>query len=604
MSYLGRMREGTRRLGQHAARTIPASRQARWLLVISVTGYLAIDLSGAGAEFIQFAANYPEYLIGDILIGIPVFGSCVLALAALRLRELRREAVGRKLADEHLARAEEITGIGSWEYDIATNRYAWSRQMFRLRGLPETFEPTSSAVAAYVHPKDEPELRQFRDDLKAGNTRDPIEVRVIHPDGRVRLLRYEGKPIVERDGAIRRAVGTARDITEQDLVQRQLAQAQKMELIGQLAGGIAHDFNNVLGIIIGNLEILEGHVAGDTVAEEVRRDALWGAMHGAELTLQLLSYARRQPLRPSETDLNERVRSTCRLLSRLLGEDIELDLQLDPAAWPVTVDPTQLEAALTNLASNARDAMSNGGTLTMATGNLRVSSRLKECADLGPGDYVRLEVSDTGLGIPADVIDQVFDPFFTTKGQARHSGLGLSMVLGFVQQSGGQVTVRSELEKGTTFSLYFPRSLVRERAEARRTALSAGRVEPGKLETVLLVEDDAKLRRSTVRHLVDLGYRVFEASDAKAAVVVLEINNAIDLLFSDVVMPGGMDGVDLVEWAVGRRPKPRCLLTSGFADLGDRKQRIAALGCKLLSKPYRRNELAAAIRDALDCAEA
>jgi PAS domain S-box-containing protein len=416
-------------------RTGSARREASLIVLIGAISYLIADRSGAATTFFRFVADHPEYAIGNMLVAALVGGTAALAFSVRRWRDLRHQIAARKLTEERLDRAQEIAGVGSWELDAATNRYTWSKQMYRLRGLvPEEFEPTSSAVAAYVNPEDEPKLRQFRDDLKAGVKREPLEVRIVRPSGETRLLRYEGQPVVDADGVIRRTSGTAQDITQQKQMQQQLLQAQKMELIGNLAGGIAHDFNNVLGVVISNLELLQDHTIADPSAEELRLEALSGALHGAELTRQLLAFARRQPLSRREVDLNDLIRTTSRLLLRLLNEHIEMRFELDPELWPVSIDPTQLEAAIANLASNARDAMVHGGCLTIVTRNMPHGTI--ECPKMNSQDCVLLQVSDTGPGIPAEIIEKVFDPFFTTKQQGKGSGLGLSMVLGFVEQSG------------------------------------------------------------------------------------------------------------------------------------------------------------------------
>ena len=360
-TYFARIGRLARQVCWRVALAGPAGHDA-WLIgLIAAVVYLLVDLTGAGSAFLRFVASHPEYDVDDILLGGLVVGVGALAFSVRRWRELRQEVATRTLAEERLDRAQELAGIGSWEYDVATNRYIWSRNMYQLRGLPpDEFDPTSSAVAAYVHPEDEPRIRQYRDDLRAGIHRAPIEGRFIHPNGDVRILRIDGRPIIDSNGVVRRMIGSAHDITEQQSVQRQLAQAQKMEMIGHLAGGMAHDFNNVLGIVIGNLELLQDHMI-DTAsaiasAEELRLDALSAALHGAELTHQLLAFARRQPLRPRDVDVNELIQFTSRLLVRLLGEHIDLVLLLDPALWVVSIDTVQLEAALTNLASNARDA--------------------------------------------------------------------------------------------------------------------------------------------------------------------------------------------------------------------------------------------------------
>ena len=525
-------------------------------------------------------------------------------IAGLRINitALKASQAAMMQSEERLDRAQEIAGIGSWEFDVAADRYIWSKQMYRLRGLPsDTFEPTSSAVAAYVHPDDEPSIRRFRDDLSAGIPREPIEARFIRPSGEVRVLRYEARPVIDVDGVIRRVSGTAQDVTERRLMERQLAQSQKMEMIGQFAGGTAHDFNNVLGIIIGNLELLQDYTEGNALAEELRTEALSGALHGADLTRRLLAFARRQPLRPTRINMNELIQSTSKLLVRLLGEHLQLNLDLHPGLWPVSADSAQLEAALTNLVSNARDAMDHAGTLTITTRNLCVDN---DCAtgypELALGDYVLVEVVDTGGGIPADVIGHIFDPFFTTKIQGKGSGLGLSMVFGFIKQSGGHVAVRSQPDVGTAFSLYLPRCADHELELSRADSTPLRIPESGGRETVLVVEDNTQLRRSTVRHLVQLGYRVFEASDAEAALTILKINQGVEMLFSDVVMPGAIDGIDLVEQVRTLRRGLPCLLTSGYSDLAGREHRLQTLRCRLLSKPYQYEELARAIRHAMD----
>jgi signal transduction histidine kinase len=384
-------------------------------------------------------------------------------------------------------------------------------------------------------------------------------------------------------------------------VEHQLAEAGKTQVIGQLAGGIAHDFNNVLGIILANLELMQAYTGDSAATEELRRDAMSGVLHGAELTRQLLAFARRQPLHPQVTDVNELVRSTSRMFERLLTERIAVRLDLDPTAGRALIDPTQLEAALINLLSNARHAMQCGGTLTIATRDLNVDPQgTKLQPALEPGDYLLVEVADSGVGIAPSVIDKIFDPFFTTKANGEGSGLGLAMVFGFIKQSGGHVSVRSQPGAGAVFSLYLPRSLQGGSGTAEANAAPAGPDPTGRLETILVVDDNVQLRRVTARQLVRLGYSVLEAQDAKTARAILQANSAVSLLFSDVAMPGDMDGIGLVEWASANRPALRTLLASGFSDSEDREQHLAALGCKLIRKPVRHHELAHSIREALD----
>jgi PAS domain S-box-containing protein len=515
---------------------------------------------------------------------------------------LKQTQLALRESEARLDRAQEIAAIGSWEFDLATERSVWSKQMYRLRGLsPETFDPIGPAVGPDVHPDDEPLVRQYRGDLKAGIRREPIEARFIRPDGEVRIQRIEGCPIVDPDGEIRRLSGTMQDVTEQRQLQHQLAQARKMDAIGKLAGGLAHDLNNVLGVVVGNLELMEGLLEGNQECEEMRREALMGALHGADLNRRLLAFARRQPLSPRQIDVNELVGELAKLLKRVLGEHIELKLQLTPQLWPVAIDPGQLEAALTNLATNARDAMPRGGQLDFATRNVQVGAeQAARSPGLASGDYVLIAVSDTGVGIPSEIRGSIFEPFFTTKEPGKGSGLELSTVLGFMQQSGGHMAVCSKPSEGSTFRLYLPRSGDHRPSSDQSATLFERRVPTGAREKVLVVDDDAQMRRITVRQLGDLGYRVIESENAELAVKLLTEDNAVDLLLTDVVMPGAMDGIDLANWATKTRSGLRCLLMSGFSDLAGCEQRMKGSTLPLLSKPYRRGELANAVREVLD----
>jgi PAS domain S-box-containing protein len=394
-------------------------------------------------------------------------------------------------------------------------------------------------------------------------------------------------------------VGIVRDLTERreaDTQREQLRHSQKMEAVGQLTGGLAHDFNNLLAIIIGNLDMLRELLAGDQVSDELVRDALESALRGADLTRRLLAFARRQPLQPERADINEVIGAIVRLLARTLGENITIEMALSSGVWPVQIDRAQFEAVIANLATNARDAMPRGGTLLIDTRNGKLDAAYAAAHDdVTPGDYVVVEVSDSGTGMPPDILLRIFEPFFTTKEQGKGTGLGLSMVFGFMKQSGGHITVYSEPGKGTTFRLYLPR--VREAA-----ALSEDRSEQpasrGGSETILVVEDNAGLRRIVVRQLGEAGYHVLEAPDAEAAMTIIDSSEPIDLLLTDVVMPGSMDGRDLARAAAARRPKLRTLLTSGFPDA--RWGGSGPHSGRLLSKPYRKEELRRTVREVLD----
>ncbi|MDR3538232.1 MAG: ATP-binding protein [Acetobacteraceae bacterium] len=381
-------------------------------------------------------------------------------------------------------------------------------------------------------------------------------------------------------------------------VEQQLVQSQKMEAVGQLTGGLAHDFNNLLAIIVGNLDLLRERWPDDPLSVELAGDALDAALHGAELTSRLLAFARRQPLVPERCDINQAIEAFARLLRRTLGKDISIDLRLTPDVWPVLIDRVQLEAAIVNLATNARDAMPQGGRLTIATRNARLGADdAASHPDVAPGDYVLIEVQDTGTGMPPAVLERIFEPFYTTKPPDRGTGLGLSMVFGFIKQSGGHVTAASTVGKGSTFRLYLPPAA---------GALPAGDdVVQGKLpvptrnETILAVEDNPGLRRTLARQLTAAGYDVIEADSARTALTVIEGGAAIDLLLTDIVMPGGMNGRELAAAALERRPGLRTLLTSGFPDLPNGGA-AAPSDQRMLHKPYRAEELLRAVREVLD----
>jgi CheY-like chemotaxis protein len=370
-----------------------------------------------------------------------------------------------------------------------------------------------------------------------------------------------------------------------------------MEAIGNLTGGMAHDFNNLLGIIIGNLDLLSDHARLDPADRDLLHDALDAASRGADLTRRLLAFARRQPLQPRRIEMNQMVAGIAGLLGRTLGEHIPISLNLADDIWPVRADPAQLEAALVNLATNARDAMPGGGRLIIATGNRQLDEDYAAThAELTPGDYVLIEVSDTGTGIPPEILAHIFEPFFTTKEPGQGTGLGLSMVFGFVKQSGGHLNVYSEPGAGTTFRLYLPRD--RQGAEtAAPSEVKASAAGSG--ETVLVVEDNPGMRRVVQRQLTELGYRVIEADGAAAALAVME-REPPSLLFSDIVMPGEMNGIALAREARARWPAIRVILTSGFPDTRLGGDSDVVPGIRLLSKPYRRAELAEALREALE----
>ena len=382
---------------------------------------------------------------------------------------------------------------------------------------------------------------------------------------------------------------------ERKRIEERLYLSQRMDAIGRLTGGIAHDFNNLLMVIQGNAEML---VDLDGEAKRVARPILRAAARGAELTQRLLAFARQQPLHPRTIELDVLVTEMSDLLTRTLGETIDIATRAAPDLWPATADPGQVEAALLNLAINARDAMARGGKLTIECENTHLEDAYAmRHPETKAGDYVVVAVSDEGCGMTPEVRARAFDPFFTTKVVGKGSGLGLSMVYGFAQQSGGHVNIYSEPGRGTTVKLYLPRAEARSPGAAaeKETELLRGRE-----ELVMVIEDNPDVRELAVTMLEGLGYRVTEASDAAAAGRVLKSGPPVDLVLCDVVLPGGVSGLDFAETARRSFPDLKIIFMSGYPAEAARRNGFSEVNGVLLNKPFRREQLAKALREALD----
>jgi PAS domain S-box-containing protein len=428
-----------------------------------------------------------------------------------------------------------------------------------------------------------------------------IVVRPAHAEKPFTLV-TTGAPI-RRNGKNTGAVVVYRDLTEAQETEQQLHQSQKMEAVGQLTGGIAHDFNNILTVITGTMEILKEGVADRPDMAAVARMIEEAAERGAELTRHLLAFSRRQPLAPRQTNVNELVVEAGRLLRPTLGENIEIESMLDDDVSLALIDANQLTTAILNLAINARDAMPNGGKLTIETADVVLDESYAGMnADVRPGTYVMVAVSDNGCGIPPGIIDKVLDPFFTTKTVGKGTGLGLSMVYGFVKQSGGHVKIYSEEGHGTTIRMYLPRASTEMQQGLDGTPLAL--IDGGGHETVLIVEDDALVRNYVVAQVRALGYRTLAATNAGEALALIDSEADIDLLFTDIVMPGAMNGKQLADEALKRRPGLRVLFTSGYAENAIMHYGRLDPGVLLLPKPYRKAQLAQMVRTALGGAAA
>jgi PAS domain S-box-containing protein len=390
--------------------------------------------------------------------------------------------------------------------------------------------------------------------------------------------------------------GFFRDLTDQIAAEDRLRQAEKMEAVGQLTGGIAHDFNNILTVITGTIEILADAVKGEPQLATITKMIDEAAARGAELTQHLLAFARKQPLQPREIDLNTLIIETAKLLRPALGEQIEIESAFEDEACLATVDANQLATVILNLAINARDAMPGGGKLILETGSAFLDeSYASRHDDVRPGRYALIAVSDTGTGIPASILDKVFNPFFTSKGPGKGTGLGLSMVYGFVKQSAGHIKIYSEEGQGTTIRIYLPpgtgASLAPEAAAAPAI--------PGGHETILVVEDDRLVREYVLTQLHSLGYVTLDAANAAEALAIVEAGNKFDLLFTDVIMPGAMNGRQLANEMQKSKPALKVLFTSGYTENAIIHHGRLDSGVLLLAKPYRKSDLAGMIRKAL-----
>lgn len=469
-----------------------------------------------------------------------------------------------------------------------------------LMGLdPESLMNDASLWFELIHPDDRDD---FHDSLgHAAKEMAPWvwEGRIVLPGGGAWWCQGAARPRRMPNGDTLWN-GIMLDVTERKELEEQLLQAQRLKVVGQLTGGIAHDFNNLMLSVQLNLEHVRDSVSIDPDGTGHIEQALKSLASARELTQRLLAFSRKQPLNPQPTDINDLVSDVAELVRRTLREDIQVEVECGADLWPALVDTSQLENALINLAINARDAMTAGGRLCMTTRNVEIGeAEARDLEEVEPGEYVMIAVADTGTGMTAEVTERAFEPFFTTKQVGEGSGLGLSMVYGFLKQSRGHVTLESEVGKGTVATLYLPRSrdTGKPRSQPEQPARSTM---PRGSETVLVVEDEPSVRAIVVRLLENLGYRVIEAEDGVDALERFAEAGSVDLLFTDIVLPGKMDGIKIAAEIGARQPGLRVLFTSGYA--GPAMDDVGRIedGAELLSKPYPMKALAARVRDLLD----
>ena len=527
------------------------------------------------------------------------------------------EAEQTRIADElrrgrdHLALSQRVGKLGSAEITYyPDHRAEWSEALHALLGAAPGKSLSPMEFLAYVHPEDRRVVESYREREARGDYPRASEFRLFGPDGKMRWIRRQAEPIEWRDGAPQRVVATYQDVTDEKDAQRavvdleeQLSQAHKMEAIGQLTGGVAHDFNNLLGVLLGRLQMIDEELVNPQNEDRTQirswvRSCIRAVDRGATLTKSMLAFSRQQALAPVILDVNAVVGDMEEMLRRSLGESYRLVVIKGTALWRAEADPGQLQNALLNLVLNGRDAAPDGGTLTIETRNMTIDSDyVMHHMEVDVGDYVELIVSDRGSGMSPETLRRAFEPFFTTKEVGKGSGLGLSMVYGFVKQSGGHVAIESEIGQGTAVRIYLPRREGRLPGEK----IAAAQTPPqGQRETVLIVEDNEELLDVTRRQIERMGYVVLQASHAAEGLDVLKQNPHTKLLLSDIVLPHGMNGVELAESAMELYPDLRVVFMSGYNDEHDAIKRIQGhFHVSLLQKPFQPTELAARLRAAL-----
>jgi PAS domain S-box-containing protein len=519
-----------------------------------------------------------------------------------------RDVTDRHDADTVLQRTEgrmrfalQNAHIGIWDMDYVTGTLQWSDELEEQYGLqPGAFGGTFDAFTERLHPDDRAAVIDTV--RKATDTGADFTVlhRIVRPDGTVRWLSGAGRTFLDEGGRPLRAVGISQDVTERHVLEAQFQHAQKMEAVGRLAGGVAHDFNNLLTVILGFCELLLAGVADDDPRRFDMIEIQKAATRAAGLTSQLLAFSRKQIIEPAVLDLNIIVGDMRPMLGRLIREDVKILLGLPPRLGCVKADRGQVEQVVVNLAVNAQDAMPNGGTLTIETANVELDEHYAAFhAGVNPGPYVALTVTDSGVGMSDEVLQHLFEPFFTTKEEGKGTGLGLATVHGIAARNGGSVNVYSEVGRGSSFKVYFPQvGVAAVPVEAPVPAPASTRARATG-ETVLVVEDAPALRELTKRLLETHGYTVVVAANAREAMRIFDENASIDILLTDVVMPG-LSGPELTKELTARRPGLKVIYMSGYTDEAIVQHGVLLPGIAFLHKPFTSTVLSRKIRDVLD----
>jgi PAS domain S-box-containing protein len=585
-------------------------RDRRTLVANAVAGDPRIDQAWAAAHGVVSFVGYP-LIVGEQVVGvIAMFGCAPFSDATVQAisyianavaSAIERQRIEQELltSDERTRFALEAARMGIWELDLRTRRVNWSETMASILGCPPgLFDGSEEAFFGLVHADDRDTTRQAIEGAIVARQDFDVAFRAVGPDGVTRWIESRGRVRYDPDGVPTQIVGADTDVTERKLLETQLRQAQKMEAIGQLAGGIAHDFNNLLTAILGYAKFAaDALVPGDQRRLDVEQ-VIKAAQRAAGLTKQLLAFSRKQVLRSTLVDLNALVTGVSQMLSLLIGEHIEIEMVLAPDLGLVRADAGQLEQVVINLAVNARDAMGQGGRLTLETANLQLHAASGSPGQaVIPGWYVMLAVIDRGVGMDEDTKQHLFEPFFTTKEPGKGTGLGLATVHGIVKQSDGYIWVDSVAGRGSAFKVYLPR--IERPVEVDASAARLRSPDEGS-ETVLVVEDEAGVRNLARRILENAGYHVLEAANGRDAEMIFAQNrDAIDLLVTDVIMPR-LNGPDLFRRLVAEKPGLKVVYVSGYATEAMARQVGLDRSQPYVQKPFTADQLASQVRNVLD----
>lgn len=578
----------------------------RGLLTLAMAAQVVVT---AAALLVSYAVTGPGFGVAQI-IALLASGAVAVLIARLCTRTIgaaHDKHTAAQLAEQAQSSAQMTQAVIKTALDAFVQTDAngiileWSLQAEALTGWTRKEALGADVVNLLIAEPLRDGFRQRMMRLLPELSHAPIGIRF-----EATLLHREGDEILIEASSTTLQLGGrtvinnfVKDVTRKRAAEEQLIQAQKMEAVGQLTGGIAHEFNNMLTVITGTIEILADAVKDNPPLATITKLISEAADRGAALTSSLLSFARKQALQPADIDVNDLLEELAKLMLATFDKNIEIVRRLDGAIWLAFADRGQLSSALLNLAINARDAMPEGGRLTLTTRNVVFGVREAVAVGAGyAGDYVEIRIADTGTGIPQAILERIFDPFFSTKEVGKGTGLGLSMVFGFVKQSGGGIKVESAEGSGTTFTIYLPKA---DTSVLRPTDYDERKIVGG-TETILCVEDDRDVRHYVTVQLESLGYKVIPATNASEALAIAARGTPFDLLFTDIVMAGALNGRELADQMVAARPSLRVLFTSGYAHDAPHGPGHATMGAPLLTKPYRKAELARMLRRSLDTA--